>query len=150
LTAGPPLVLVVDADPSTTERVQAALAEDECLVLVARTSAAAMKIAERRLPAVLVAETAAAAPVGELIARLQALSPRMRVVLVLPVGAVEDRAAIAAYGPVLTKPLDGDKVQATVRSLVRLHGMASDVDVMRKDSAEMTAGTRRPTYPPRR
>lgn len=137
-----PLVLVIDADPATHDEVAESLAEVDCVLLGARSEALALQLAARRFPAIVLIDTASVADPAELFARLQQIVPHVRAVITTAAssGAV---ARLVAVGPVLRKPLDPERLRATIRSLSRLSAMANCVADMREEAAATQAVWRR-------
>jgi DNA-binding response OmpR family regulator len=127
----PPLILLVDAETSIHELATSALG-NEGAVLGARTAALATKIASKRPPAIVVVDdNVADASPESLIAELRANAPHLRAIVLTSSREPEHTARLTALGPVLVKPLDLDRLRATVRSLLRLRNMAAGVERMK-------------------
>jgi DNA-binding response OmpR family regulator len=138
-----PIVLVIDAEPAVHDRVGEALAEEECMLLGARSETLALWLAARRPPSVVIIDAGSVPAPAEVLLRLQQIVPHVRA-LVLTSDPVESGTARwASVGPVLHKPLDPARLRSTVRSLSRLSAMTSGVAEMRGDAAAVHAVWRR-------
>jgi DNA-binding response OmpR family regulator len=132
-----PVILIVDVDPDTHTLAEGTFAENECVVLTSRSAEMALKLAERRPPAVLVVgdRIAGLAYLGE---RLRRLTPHLHIVLLTSADKAMDAVSHrqAGVGTVLARPVDSVRFRATVRTVLRLSAMSAGVKRMhRADSS---------------
>lgn len=139
-----PAVLVVDFDPDTHMMLDGALPEAECAIISTRSAEMALKMAERRPPAVLVVD-AKLSGLSYLTERLRRLSPHIHHVLLVGVDQQID-ASRPGGGSVLRKPLDVSRVRSALRSALRLSAMTAGVKRMHAVDAP---DADRPTLLPR-
>lgn len=128
-----PVVLIVDVDPDTHALAEGAFAESECVVVGSRSADMALKLAERRPPAVLVVgdRIGGIAYLGE---RLRRLSPHLHIILLTSVDRAMDAVSHrqAGVGTVLARPVDARRFRATVRTVLRLSAMSAGVKRMHR------------------
>lgn len=125
-----PFVLVVDPDPTTHLIVDQALVAGEFPHFTARSVETALKMAERRVPSVLVVDESVTG-LGHLVDKLRALAPHLRVLVLVnkaPTGELSSR--LARLGSVLHKPLEATRFRAMVRTVARLAAMTAGVAEM--------------------
>lgn len=116
-----PLVLLVDADRATHALLEEMLAQVDCKFVAARTPVAAQRLAVQ-MPAdilVLDAETIGAAPAFVESLGMTKRAPRM-LMLAGPKTLAASQAQLAAFGPVLTKPLVRERLHDTLVHLIQL------------------------------
>lgn len=147
MTSTVPVVLIVDIDPDTHTLSDGALPETECVLVNARSSEIALKMAERRPPAVLVIGDRVAG-VSYLTDRLRRLSPHLHVVLLATQDPPQEgglfshgessaaRLRTTAAASTLRKPVDPARFRSTLRTALRLSAMAAGVKRMHGDTSE--------------
>jgi len=130
-----PVVLVVDADPATHLASEGALPETECMVMGARTAEMALKMAERRPPAVLVVD-ARLGGITYLTERLRRLSAHLHIVHLVASDHVVDPSQRQPGGiSLLRKPFEAARFRSTLRTVLRLSAMSAGVKRMHDGSA---------------
>lgn len=143
-----PVVLVVDIDPDTHLASEGALPEAECVVMGARTAEMALKMAERRPPAVLVVD-ARLGGIGYLTERLKRLSPHLHIVhLVAPDHVVDPSQKQPGGASLLRKPFEAARFRSTLRTVLRLSAMSAGVKRMHDGSSGARRGSWLGEVPP--
>jgi len=141
----PPLILLIDADTAVHELATTALG-GEGAVLGARSAALAAKIAAKRPPAVVVVDDEVADSTPEaVVTELRATSPHLRAIVTTRSREPEHTARLTTLGPVLVKPLDAERLRATVRAALRLRSMAAGVERMKTGEFKAPESRRVPT-----
>ena len=148
------VVIVVDRDPAEHERIAAALGGEHA-VLGATTSAAAIKLAEKRPPAVVIVEATGdpggpAASVGAaeaLVLELRKRDPHVQAIFVCGPGAGRP-PRLAARGSILVRPTEPAALRDLVTNCLRLKDVAEGVDRLhtgagRASDVRRSAPTRR-------
>jgi DNA-binding response OmpR family regulator len=126
-----PVILLVDADTTVHDLANEVLG-NEGAVLGARTAPLALRMAGKRSPAVVVIDDELTESTPEkFLADLRDVSPMVRAALLTRSREPQHTARLSTLGPVLVKPLDGDRLLVVVRSLLRLRSMAEGVERMK-------------------
>jgi CheY-like chemotaxis protein len=152
LTSNVPVVLVVDIDPDTHTLTEGALPETECALVSARSSEIALKMAERRPPAVLVIGDRVSGAVY-LTERLRRLAPHLHVVVLTSPDPPQEPGLFshadanagrtrATAASMLRKPVDPSRFRTTLRTALRLSAMAAGVKRMHGGTTESTTMAR--------
>jgi DNA-binding response OmpR family regulator len=125
------VVLLVDADPAVHDLVSRAITT-ECAFLGARTAELALRLAVKRAPAVVILDDQLPETTpDQLFAEIKAQCPGTRAILVTSSRDPDHTAKLATMGPVLTKPLDEERLRVAVRAVLRLHAMSAGVERMK-------------------
>jgi DNA-binding NtrC family response regulator len=121
------VVIVVDRESAVHEVVAKAVGA-ECAVLGATGAELALKLAERRAPAIALIEASSNEDDGvTLVASLRERSPHMQAIFVCAKD-VGTPPRLAALGAILHKPIDPTQLRAVVLECLKLRDISEGVD----------------------
>jgi len=129
-----PLVLLIHSDSEAQDEIVDALG-DEFEVVAARNPEQALRLIDRRLPAVAILETDLVDRATQIYAQLSAKGDVRAIFLVDP-AEPRDALTLTGLGTVLPKGADLDRLRAAVRRMVRLQAMSAGVEALRTNMTE--------------
>jgi DNA-binding NtrC family response regulator len=143
-----PFVVVVDSDVDVQLLVSEALASAQ--VATAKTADQALRLIQRKPPAVLlVGDNLIDSTAEDLVAKARSSAPNVRAIL-LASGDPDAATRLGAMSSLLTKPLDEERVRVAVSNALRLQRMSSTIDRLRKQSGTFEAVLESKPPPPDR
>jgi DNA-binding response OmpR family regulator len=141
------LVLLIHSDSAAQDLIVDEL-QDEFEFVQARNGEQALRLVDRRLPAVAVIETDLVDRATQLYAQLQAKGD-IRAVFMVDSGEPRDALTLTGLGTVLPKAADLDRLRHAIRRMVRLQAMSAGVERLRSNTGRLP-DTEAPRSPPRR
>ncbi|MFO0590093.1 MAG: hypothetical protein U0441_21305 [Polyangiaceae bacterium] len=131
-------VLLLERSASVIDVAREALAGDADLH-VTNSVELALRVVPRLLPAVVVLDaTMVGGSPGELVAKIRAMHPAVRIVFVSEAGDLFDRRH-AQLGTLLPKPFTAERFAEVIRSALRFQSMSAGVQRMRHSSGTYRA-----------
>lgn len=131
-------VLLLERSASVIDVVREALA-GEVDLHVTNSIDLALRVVERRRPAVVVLDTTmVGGSPGELVMKMRAAHPAVRIVFISEAGELFDRRH-AQLGALLPKPFTAEKFAEVIRSAMRFQSMSAGVQRMRHQSGTYRA-----------
>jgi DNA-binding NarL/FixJ family response regulator len=125
------VILLVGADADTTALVDGALAGHGVLV-AAKSLEGASKLAKSRTPSVILVDDGVKDRTPEdVMQALHAIAPHAKAIVLTSAREPRDLQKLAALGPVITRPIDAERLAAAIRNTIRLAALATGVDRLR-------------------
>ena len=136
----PPLVLIVDDEPSNLESLERILAKEGWRTALAANGAAALERVRRERPAVVVTDLMMPGMSGEeLLRAVKAVSPETEVLLVTAYGTVETAVSAMKEGAYdfITKPVKRHAIVKAVRQALERASLVAENRALRARLAEL-------------